>query len=337
MAKKDTRRSYRIGVFAFAGCSAWVASGALEILAVANVARRLAEHDPNGGGPFTCELISAAGRWVSASHGVRFPAKPWRRHYDAVIVPPIWCQSLAELEQRAHALRACGSALKDLARRSGILASACSGAVLLADQGLLKNRRATTCWWLADWFRQRFPQTHLVPDQLLTIDQNRWTAAAGSAYVHLCLELIEQLAGSEVARGTSRLMLVEPRRGSQSPFLAPNARPQAPEDPSVALALKYIHGHSASGVSIAEMCKHLGFNPRTLNRRFESALGVQPLAYLQSRRVASAKQLLEETNLPLDEIVAQCGYEDVSSFRKLFARKVGMTPREYRSRFSRAV
>jgi transcriptional regulator GlxA family with amidase domain len=337
MAKMDTRaRNYRIAVFGFDGCSAWVAAGILEIFAVANVARTMVSTLRKGNGSFVSELIASTGRTVTASHGIRFAVSPWRKRYDAVIVPPIWCRSLSELERRSQALRGHSSVLATLAHRSKILASACSGAVLLADQGLLANRRATTCWWLADWFRRRFPETRLVPDQLLAIDRDRWTAAAGSAYVHLCLELIETFAGVEIARITSRLMLVEPRRGSQSPFLYPDAPRKNFADRDIALAVRYLDDHDDARITIAGLCRHLGLKTRTLNRHFEASLGMSPLAYLQARRVARAKQLLEGTGLSFEEIVARCGYEDNSSFRKLFARQVGMTPREYRSRFSRA-
>lgn len=101
-------------------------------------------------------------------------------------------------------------------------------------------------------------------------------------------------------------MLVERRRGSQSPFLAQPLPSRAAVDPLTESALRYLDEHMAAPLTI----------------------------YLQSRRVARARQLLESSALPFEEIVFQCGYEDVASFRKLFTRQVGMTPREYRSRFA---
>ena len=86
---------------------------------------------------------------------------------------------------------------------------------------------------------------------------------------------------------------------------------------------------------MADIAKRSNTTSRTLNRRFRAAFGVSPLAYLQSRRIALAKRLLETRSDPLGRIVERCGYSDVSSFRKLFAREVGMTPREYRLRFQR--
>ena len=99
-------------------------------------------------------------------------------------------------------------------------------------------------------------------------------------------------------------------------------------------ATRYLQQHSDQRLAIAGACRALAVSERTLARRFKATLGMSPLSYLQSQRVARARQLLESSRLSLERIVEQCGYEDVSSFRKLFARQVGMTPREYRLRFA---
>ena len=98
-------------------------------------------------------------------------------------------------------------------------------------------------------------------------------------------------------------------------------------------ATRYLRRHSAEQLVISRVCRVLAVSERTLARRFKSSLGMSPLTYLQSQRIARARQLLETSTLALDRIVEQCGYQDLSSFRKLFTRQVGMTPREYRLRF----
>ena len=203
--------------------------------------------------------------------------------------------------------------------------------MLLAQAGLLSGRRATTCWWLVNWFRQVFPDVEMVPDRLVMRDRDLWTAAAGTAYMHLALELVRELAGEPLAAATGRLMLVERRRGSQSPFLVPHAAPE--QGSEIDRATRYLRQHSGKRLVLAGLCRALAVSERTLARKFKASLGMSPLSYLQSQRVARARELLESSKLPLDRIVEQCGYEDVSSFRKLFARQVGMTPREYRQRF----
>ncbi|HEY5754632.1 MAG TPA: helix-turn-helix domain-containing protein [Steroidobacter sp.] len=333
MAKTDTRAT--IGVLAYEGCSAWITAGLVEQFAIANVAAaHTRSHRARIVPPFRCEIVGASSRLIRASHGVSFQPAPLRRRYDAVIVPPLWVESPREVSERLRRLARLKPLLIKLAQRSDIVSSTCSGAALLASAGLLDQYRATTCWWLAPWLATRFPDVTLVADRLVMIDRDRWTAAAGSAYIHLGLALVRHFAGAQLANTTARLMLVEQRRGSQSPFIPPADLPQDAADPLIQRASAHLRTHAAERSSISTLSRILHVSERTLSRRFQSTLGMTPLTYLQTQRVARAKQLLELSELSLDQIVVECGYEDVSSFRKLFSRHVGMTPREYRSRFA---
>jgi transcriptional regulator GlxA family with amidase domain len=316
-------KTVTVAIVGYPGCSAWITAGLLELFAIANNARATLPNRGVGTARFDCHIVGRSSRTVRGSHGVTFATHALRRNYDVAIVPPIWCESLADLEKQAHRLRSESAFILRMARRSKIFASTCSGAVLLAQAGLLNGRRATTCWWLVNWFRQAFPEIEMVPDRLVMRDRDRWTAAAGTAYMHLALELVRELAGEP--------LLVERRRGSQSPFLVPHAVPE--QGSEMERATRYLQQHSGKRLAIAGVCRTLAVSERTLARRFKASLGMSPLSYLQSQRVARARQLLESSKLSLDRIVEQCGYEDVSSFRKLFARQVGMTPREYRHRF----
>ena len=331
-AKSDKGREVTIAVIGYEDCSAWITAGIVEFFAIANLPPRPRR---NRGTRFACTVISASGRTVRASHGVRFTTAPVRRRYDVVIAPPLWAPSRAEFEQRLAALERLAPLVQRLAARSEIAASACSGAVLLAQAGLLANHRATTCWWLSDWFVRRFPDVRLDARKLLVVDRGRWTAAAGSAYLHLCLELVEHFAGAEIAAATARLALVEPRRGSQSPFIGRELPRAEAEVGPISEIARWLDERIDTPLAVSDVAKRSNTTPRTLNRRFRAAFGVSPLAYLQARRIALAKRLLETRADPLDRIVERCGYSDVSSFRKLFAREVGMTPREYRLRFQR--
>jgi transcriptional regulator GlxA family with amidase domain len=331
MAKTDSARgSATIGVFAYERCSAWLTAGLLELFGTANIALSSLPPAARKVTRIECHLLGRKPR-IDASQGVSFATRAPARRYDAVIVPSIWGGSRVDFFERLERLDAEHEPLCRLAARTRIMASACSGAVLLAGAGLLDGHRATTCWWLADWFANRYARVALALDRLVVMDRERWTAAAGSAYMHLGLDLVRALAGERAAAGSARLMLVEPRRGSQSPFLAPALLEPADED--VRRALRYLDEHTAAPFTIAAMCRAIAVHERTLARKFQAATGTSPLSYLQSRRIARARQLLEMSALTLEQIVGQCGYEDVSSFRKLFTRRVGMTPREYRSRF----
>jgi transcriptional regulator GlxA family with amidase domain len=217
-------------------------------------------------------------------------------------------------------------------KRTRYIAAACSGVVLLAQAGLLDGCRATTCWWLLPWFAERFPEVKLYGERLVVRSGERWTAAAGTAYLHLGLALVRELAGERVASVTARLLLVENRRGSQSPFVGPLMATHRAGQPQIERMLRYLDRHLSEEVSVASAARELGITERTLARRMKQAVGMTPLAYLQSQRVARAKQLLEQTALSFEQIVLRCGYQDVASFRKLFTRYVGMPPGEYRER-----
>jgi transcriptional regulator GlxA family with amidase domain len=277
-------------------------------------------------------ISARAARTVKASQDVTFQVQAPLARYDAVVIPPLWCESLEKFDQSIANMKAELNLLRELPKRSRIIASSCSGAALLATAGLLDGQRATTCWWLVNWFQERFPNVQLRAEQILVTDGPRWTSAAGSAYMHLGIELVRELAGDKVANVTSRLMLVEPRRGTQSPFLI-DAPLSGRHDADVQRAIDYLDSHATAPISMPALSRKLAMSERTLARKFQSQVGMSALAYLQSRRIAHAKRLLESSSLALDRIVERCGYEDVASFRKLFTRLVGMTPREYRSRF----
>ena len=333
MAKSATAPLARIAVLAYPGCSSWITAGLLEIFGIANVVLEQLAADGRSR-LFDFHPISArVARNVKASHGVTVQVRPALSRYDAVVVPPLWCESLEQFDQHIAKMRPELDLLRELPKRARIIASSCSGAALLATAGLLEEQRATTCWWLVNWFSKRFPNVRLQAAHVLIAEERIWTSAAGSAYMHLGIELVREFAGDKVANVTSRLMLVEPRRGTQSPYL-PDAPRVDRADLDVKRAISYLDGHATSPITMATLSRKLAVSERTLARKFQSHVGMSPLAYLQSRRIAHAKDLLESSSLALDRIVERCGYEDVASFRKLFTRLVGMTPREYRSRFA---
>jgi transcriptional regulator GlxA family with amidase domain len=328
MAKSDTR--VRIAIVAYPGCSAWISSGLLEFFAIASAVARV----QRAAAVFECHAISERGGSVRAAHGVRLSTVRPTGRYAAIIVPPFWSETREEFDKNVKRATRLKPFLLGVARRTSIVASACSGAVLLAEAGLLQNYRATTCWWLTEWFTRRYKDIAIDAKTLVVSDRDRWTAAAGTAYLHLCLDLTRKLASPKIAAAAGRLALVEPRRGSQSPFIDAAVEVDlAHEGAAAAKAIAWLQRHPEASDSVAMLAKRLGTTERTLNRQFRRTVGMTPIAYRQSQRIAMAKRLLEKHPASLEEIIERCGYVDVASFRKLFTREVGMSPREYRLRF----
>jgi len=213
-----------------------------------------------------------------------------------------------------------------------VVASACSGAFLLAEAGILKGRQATTHWQLADRFRQRFPKTDLQISRLI-IDGGDYLCAGGTgAHIDLALHLIERYGSKPLANVCARMMLIDRDRRDQAPFVKFKGSREHIDEP-VLKVQQWLDRYYREKVSVRVMAKKSGLNERTFLRRFRRATGEAPLEYLQKMRIEKAKQLLTGTIQPLTEITQIVGYVDLSSFRRLFKQIVGISPTAYRQRF----
>ena len=213
-----------------------------------------------------------------------------------------------------------------------VVASACSGAFLLAEAGILQGRQATTHWQLEERFRQRFPKVNLQIDQLI-IDGVDYLCAGGTgAHIDLALHLIEKYGTKSLAKTCARMMLLDGRRRDQSPFIKFKGSREHIDDP-IHKVQQWLDRYYREKISVRSMAKRSGLNERTFLRRFRKATGEAPLEYLQKMRIEKAKQLLLGSNQTLEEITTAVGYVDLSSFRRLFRQVVGMSPTTYRQRF----
>jgi transcriptional regulator GlxA family with amidase domain len=145
---------------------------------------------------------------------------------------------------------------------------------------------------------------------------------------------VEKFAGANLAAATGKMMLIDSNRVSQSSYATMPDEPQH-SDAMVARAQRWMEKSLSRGFSLTELARHLAVSERTLNRRFKEAVGEAPLHYLQSLRVDVAKRLLETRGLKVDAVSERVGYADLSTFRRLFKRETGLSPRDYQRRFSR--
>lgn len=214
--------------------------------------------------------------------------------------------------------------------------SNCTGAYFLAEAGLLNGRKATTHWAHAERFRNRYPLVNLVPEQLITTDGRIFCSGGGTAWFDMGLYLIELYIDHETAIETAKAMVIDAGRDSQLSYFALHQNKYHNDD-AIRSIQEWIDEHYAEDFSLAWLAEEKAMSPRTLIRRFKSATGESPLAYLQTVRIEMAKRLLETSKQTIAEITQNIGYEDVSSFSKMFKRKVGLSPREYRGRFAKQV
>ena len=226
-------------------------------------------------------------------------------------------------------------ALLRRANESGwTIAGNCTGNFLLAEAGILDGKVATTHWGFKEEFEERYPQVELKADQLITRDDNIYCAGGGLAWFDLGLHMIERSFGFEAAIQTAKAFVIDYRRDSQLSYsLMRLAKPH--KDDLVKQVQAWLEEHYAGNFTVDELADRFSVSKRTLIRRFNAALDMPPNSYVQSIRIEAAQKLLEETERTVDVVMNDVGYEDASSFRRLFRKKTGLTPTEYRRRFSR--
>lgn len=217
-----------------------------------------------------------------------------------------------------------------------IIATSCSGSLLLAEAGLLDGQPATTHWAYADTFARRFPATRLCAERALVLagtGQRIVTAGGGSLWAELILYLVARLLGREAAMHAAKFYLVDWARQDQLPYSQVLGRMQH-TDGLIRKSQEYItqHANEPDVLSCARAISRL--QERTFERRFKFVTGVSPGRYIQEIRIEMAKEAIERRTDPVDEIACEVGYADPAFFRRLFKRMVGVSPSAYRRRMT---
>jgi AraC family transcriptional activator FtrA len=242
---------------------------------------------------------------------------------DTVIIPG-WAPVEAPLSTRVR------RALLQAHDRGARLVTICSGVFALARTGLLDGRSATTHWARAAQLQREFPQVHVEPDTLYVDHGDVATSAGAGAGIDLCLHLVRRDYGAAYAARLARHMMMLPHRDGG--HRAQHA-PSAPPSEALESLLEWAGARLGTALSVADLAAHLNVSPRTLARRFADQLGTSPGAWLLFRRVAEARTLLEETDLPVEAIAARVGLTSAVNLRRRFRTQVGTTPGAYRRAF----
>jgi AraC family transcriptional regulator, transcriptional activator FtrA len=223
-------------------------------------------------------------------------------------------------------------ALRKAHARGARFLSICSGAFVLAQAGLLDNRRATTHWAYARAFQQRFPRVRVEPDVLYVDEGNIITSAGSAAGIDACLHLIRRDFGVAVANRVARTLVMPPyREGGQAQYIEAPIPLAAAH--SLSAVMDWARRRLHQPVSVAAIARRAAASERTLLRRFVQATGETPLTWLLRERLYRAQSLLESTNLSLDRVAEACGFRSVETFRAAFRRTTRTTPARYRKQF----
>ena len=219
--------------------------------------------------------------------------------------------------------------------RDVLLAAACTGALLLAEAGLLEGQAATTHWAYCDVLARRYPGVEVHAHRALVVSgkgERLIMAGGGTTWMDLALFLVARLVGVDEAMHLARVYLIDWHGEGQQPYAALASARQA-EDAVIAACQVWVAQHYDTHSPVAGMVAQSGLTERSFKRRFRQATGMTPMDYVHTLRLEEAKQMLESGEAPIDEVAEQVGYADPSFFRALFRRRVGLTPSHYRRRF----
>lgn len=266
-------------------------------------------------------VMTNAGFAISPEHGPEILAEA-----DTVIVAPVEPTSLAR-HPAADTVRAIASI-----RPGARIASICTGGFLLAATGLLDGRRATTHWECAWLFREWFPTVRLDDGVLFVDDGDVHTSAGAASGIDLCLHLIRADHGTAVANLAARRCVVAPyREGGQAQFIE---RPLLDDaDASTSGTRAWALERLDEVLTVDRLARHALMSERTFVRRFTAETGMPPRQWLTQQRLDAARALLEQTDLPIDEVAAAVGYATAASLRHHLGARLGVTPVAYRRTF----
>ncbi len=265
-------------------------------------------------------VTTAMGFTIDTPHGL----DALRRADTIVVTADNRCgegvSELVDALRRAHA-------------RGARILSVCTGAFALAAAGLLDGRRATTHWMHAEELVRCYPKVKVDPDVLYVDEGDILTSAGTAAGIDLCLHVVRQDYGAEIANAVARRMVVPPHRdGGQAQFVH-EPIPDLPAADPFSGTLVWVQEHLDHPITVADLARRAAMSPRTFARRFRSTTGTTPNRWLIRQRVLLAQRLLESTDQPVEQVASSSGFGTATNLRQHFQRVVRLSPNAYRRTF----
>jgi transcriptional regulator GlxA family with amidase domain len=254
------------------------------------------------------------------------------KHTDLIVLPT----AELDLEDSTRANAPLVPWIRRWYMRGATIAAICTGVSVVAEAGLLDGEPATTHWGVVDQFRRRYPRVQWQPERFITESGRIFCGGGVYAAIDLSLYLVEKYCGHEVAVETAKSLLLETPRTWQSAYGTAPPR-SAHDDEAIGRAQAWLFRNFKEEVRVEELAAKMGMSPRNFARRFTSATGQTPLAYLHRLRIDAARHLLEAGKKGVADVSEAVGYHDLAFFRRLFKRHTGSPPRAYRARFAPAL
>jgi len=249
---------------------------------------------------------------------------------DLLIIPSVFGDYQETVEKNKTLIDWIGEQYKCGAE----IASMCSGAFLLAATGLLEGRTCSTHWNAVEKFRQMYPNVKIAEDKIITDEHGIYTNGGGYSFLNLMLYLVEKLFDRSTAIFCSKIFQIDIERTTQSQFTIFHIQ-KGHGDEIINKAQLYIEENIESKISFEKLASDLAVSRRNFDRRFIKATGNTPVEYLQRVKVEAAKKELERGRKSIFEIMNDVGYADDKAFREVFKKVTGLSPLDYKNKYSK--
>lgn len=325
MAKTTNTDVFRIGVVLYDNLLGTSATVPVEMLRTAEAAARALSSQAKQVEVVTLGIDDKPVRSPSAFDFVPTHVIGEEPECDLINLPTLWRNPRPALRK----YRAVIPWLHNLIQRGRTVTAVGTGVCFMAETGLLDGLPATTHWHYFDQFQKDYPRVQLKRQFFTTQAGNLYCAASVNAMGELMVHLVNRLYGRQVASLVERNFFHEIRNAFEPQSFFSESVKQHPDE-QITQAQIWLEDNFHTQVKVAELAEKFDFSQRNFDRRFRNALGKSPLQYLQDTRLRNAKELLKSSNLSIAEIANHCGYQNASSFTRIFRRAFHTSPRKYR-------
>lgn len=330
------RRSFTVALIATPTVTAGTIYGFYDLLASTRRDWQLLHGGPQSESPFRPLVVSRDGQPLVAGNGVRIAPDA---SFETCPPPDIVC--ITDILELPGTDVSAGykPEIEFMVRAwqgGATLCSTCSGAMLLAGTRLLDGYEGTSHWAFCESLARDFPRTRWTAERTLVVtgpDQRLMMAGSGSAWYMLVLAVIARFASPEEAMQVARTNLLGSNDISAIAYSSLTRGTRPADDPLVAKCQVWVASNYSVDSPVGRLVALSGLPERTFKRRFTESTGMSPLEYVHKLRLEEAKQLLESTDMPIEAVATEVGYQDASFFNRLFRRKVHLSPAQYRRRF----
>lgn len=306
-------------------------AGAIDLFTAANWYRDLQGKPP----AFKLELVSEKVKNIQLNAPAQFICYATMGEVtqtDLIVIPGYIGDDKAILKKNTAII----NWIKEMNSCGTEVASMCVGSFFLAEAGLLNGKTATSHWTVANDMQLRYPLIKVKSDRIITDEGGIYTGGGAFASLKLILYIIEKYCGRETALWISKRFSIDMDQVSQAHFTVFTGQRQH-NDNEILTSQNYIEKNYSANISIDEVSALVNMGNRNFIRRFKAATNNTPIEYLQRVRIEAAKKALEDKDWQLDEVMNAAGYKDIKTFRMIFKRTTGLSPNDYRKKYSRDV